>query len=91
MKVLIGEETPSGGVASLGGINILDGASRQNVLSYCAQFDSLVPGLSARQHLWFFGRLMGVPNEHLEVDIPHFIREVGLEVYADRPADTYSG
>lgn len=89
--MLTGDSTPSSGSVLLKGVNVLDGASFLGIVGYCPQFDALIPYMSARAHLRLFGRLMGMPEEHLEREVKYLLADIGLGAFADRPAGTYSG
>lgn len=39
----------------------------QRNLGYCPQFDALFPLLTGREHLEFFARLRGVPEDDIKV------------------------
>jgi ABC-type multidrug transport system ATPase subunit len=90
MKVLMGELLPSFGSAHLAGINVLEPASRR-LIGYCPQFDALIPAMNARDHLYLFGRLMGLPEDELEQRVLYLVREAGLAAIADRSVRNYSG
>ncbi len=47
--------------------------------------------LTARENLRLFGRFYKIPREALAKRIEDLVAEFGMEDYADRPAETYSG
>eukprot|EP00656_Telonema_subtile_P009650 TRINITY_DN14553_c0_g3_i1.p1 TRINITY_DN14553_c0_g3~~TRINITY_DN14553_c0_g3_i1.p1 ORF type:complete len:551 (+),score=133.81 TRINITY_DN14553_c0_g3_i1:108-1760(+) len=57
------------------------------VLGYCPQFDALWDELTAREHLNLFAAVKGASVEAVEA----VIKMMGLTMYADRCAGTYSG
>ena len=44
-----------------------------------------------REVLRLYGRLRGVPAEHLEAMVDNLLQRLGLGQYADRVCDSYSG
>ncbi|XP_032129352.1 retinal-specific phospholipid-transporting ATPase ABCA4-like [Sapajus apella] len=60
-------------------------------MGYCPQFDAIDELLTGREHLYFYARLRGVPAEEIEKVADWSIKSLGLTVYADCLAGTYSG
>mmetsp|Transcript_86776 Transcript_86776/g.269786 ORF Transcript_86776/g.269786 Transcript_86776/m.269786 type:complete len:681 (-) Transcript_86776:33-2075(-) len=62
-------------------------------LGMCLQHDDhLWPGLSGVKHLYFYGRVKGVPEDQLEEEVDAALHQVRLRVKdALRPTQQYSG
>ncbi|XP_035203975.1 phospholipid-transporting ATPase ABCA7 isoform X2 [Oxyura jamaicensis] len=60
-------------------------------MGYCPQFDAITDLLTGREHLEFYSRLRGVPEEEIPRVAQWGIAKLGLEPHADRPAGKYSG
>ncbi|OXB61593.1 hypothetical protein ASZ78_006281 [Callipepla squamata] len=65
-------------------------AVHQN-MGYCPQFDAITELLTGREHLQFYSRLRGVPEEDTPRVAQWGIAKLGLGPHADRLAGTYSG
>ncbi|XP_052036865.1 retinal-specific phospholipid-transporting ATPase ABCA4 [Apodemus sylvaticus] len=91
-KMLTGDTTVTSGDATIAGKSILTNISdvHQN-MGYCPQFDAIDDLLTGREHLYLYARLRGVPSEEIEKVANWGIRSLGLSLYADRLAGTYSG
>ncbi|KAJ3585197.1 hypothetical protein NHX12_013918 [Muraenolepis orangiensis] len=91
-KMLTGDIRASGGEAFLNGYSIRTEMSRvhQN-MGYCPQFDGIDHLLTGREHLQFYARLRGVPEEEVAMVAEWGIRKLGLVKYSDKSAGTYSG
>lgn len=66
----------------------------KRMIGYCPQTDPLLELMTARETLWFFGRIRGgkdsEPNR-LKTIVNRLIEQLGLSNYADKPCGTYSG
>ncbi|SPQ99099.1 unnamed protein product (mitochondrion) [Plasmodiophora brassicae] len=92
MRCMTGEERPTDGDVFVAGESCAEQTSRaRSNLSYGPQEDALISGLNAFDHLWAYGRIMGVSNSDLDEIVPELIQRVGLGKFAKRPAGTYSG
>uniref|UniRef100_A0A8C9HUZ4 ATP binding cassette subfamily A member 4 n=1 Tax=Piliocolobus tephrosceles TaxID=591936 RepID=A0A8C9HUZ4_9PRIM len=91
-KMLTGDTTVTSGDATVAGKSILTNISEvhQN-MGYCPQFDAIDELLTGREHLYLYARLRGVPAEEIEKVANWSIKSLGLTVYADCLAGTYSG
>ncbi|XP_012926503.1 retinal-specific ATP-binding cassette transporter [Heterocephalus glaber] len=91
-KMLTGETTVTSGDATVAGksilTNIFDVHQR---MGYCPQFDAIDDLLTGREHLYLYARLRGIPAEEIEKVANWGIQSLGLSLYADRLAGTYSG
>ncbi|XP_037549875.1 phospholipid-transporting ATPase ABCA1-like [Nematolebias whitei] len=91
-KMLTGDIPVSSGEAFLNGYSIRTEMSyvHQN-LGYCPQFDAINDLLTGREHLEFYGRLRGVPENEVATVAEWGIQKLGLVKYANKSAGTYSG
>ena len=47
--------------------------------------------MTARETLWFYGRIRGIEKQALTRRVDKLIKQVGLFDFADRTSGTYSG
>ncbi|XP_064626259.1 phospholipid-transporting ATPase ABCA1-like isoform X3 [Lineus longissimus] len=91
-KMLTGDVPVTEGSASVAGYSILqDLTAVHKNLGYCPQFDALDNLLTGREHLQFYARLRGVPEDEIEKVTEWGIKKLGLVPYADKVAGDYSG
>lgn len=92
IRILTGDEFPTSGTAKLGGYDILEHPYEvRQMIGYCPQFDALFDKLTAREHLFLYARLKGVPEDLLEPFANGLLQFLGLMPYADKLAGTFSG
>ncbi|XP_042675862.1 retinal-specific phospholipid-transporting ATPase ABCA4 isoform X2 [Centrocercus urophasianus] len=91
-KMLTGDTEVTSGDAVVAGNSVLTHISNvhQN-MGYCPQFDALDDLLTGREHLYLYARLRGVPAEEIKRVAEWGIQKLGLPMYADQLAGTYSG
>ncbi|XP_009332142.1 PREDICTED: retinal-specific ATP-binding cassette transporter [Pygoscelis adeliae] len=91
-KMLTGDTDVTSGDAVVAGNSVLTHISnvRQN-MGYCPQFDAIDDLLTGREHLYLYARLRGVPAEEIKRVAEWGIQKLGLPMYADHLAGTYSG
>uniref|UniRef100_A0A8B9MM36 P-type phospholipid transporter n=1 Tax=Accipiter nisus TaxID=211598 RepID=A0A8B9MM36_9AVES len=91
-KMLTGDTDVTSGDAVVAGNSILTHISNvhQN-MGYCPQFDAIDDLLTGREHLYLYARLRGVPAEEIKRVAEWGIQKLGLPMYADHLAGTYSG
>ncbi|XP_052658129.1 retinal-specific phospholipid-transporting ATPase ABCA4 isoform X4 [Harpia harpyja] len=91
-KMLTGDTDVTFGDAVVAGNSILTHNSNvhQN-MGYCPQFDAIDDLLTGREHLYLYARLRGVPAEEIKRVAEWGIQKLGLPMYADHLAGTYSG
>uniref|UniRef100_A0A8B9KL07 P-type phospholipid transporter n=1 Tax=Astyanax mexicanus TaxID=7994 RepID=A0A8B9KL07_ASTMX len=91
-KMLTGDITASGGEAFLNGYSMRTemGQVHQN-MGYCPQFDAIDDLLTGREHLEFYARLRGVPEQEVASVAEWGIQKLGLVKYSNKSAGTYSG
>ena len=90
LNVLTGDIAPTGGEVYIGGMPLSDPKTRQ-AIGYCPQTDPLFDLMTARETLWFYGRIRGISEVNLKRRVEALICQVGLTPHADRTSGTYSG
>ncbi|NXI48256.1 ABCA1 protein, partial [Galbula dea] len=91
-KMLTGDTEVTLGEAWLKGHSVLtDLQAVHQHMGYCPQFDAVTDLLTGREHLEFYSRLRGVPEEETPRVAQWGIAKLGLGPHADRPAGKYSG
>ncbi|XP_042650742.1 phospholipid-transporting ATPase ABCA7 isoform X2 [Tyto alba] len=90
--MLTGDTEVTLGEAWLKGHSVLtDLQSVHQHMGYCPQFDAITDLLTGREHLEFYSRLRGVPEEETPRVAQWGIAKLGLGPHADQPAGKYSG
>ncbi|NWY05107.1 ABCA1 protein, partial [Nothoprocta ornata] len=91
-KMLTGDTEVTLGEAWLQGHSVrTDLPSVHQSMGYCPQFDAITDLLTGREHLEFYSRLRGVPEEETAGVAQWGIAKLGLGPHADQPAGKYSG
>lgn len=93
LKMLTADIIPTAGTGYLGGHNMLtEQGDVRKLIGYCPQFDALIDTLTAREHLYLFARIKGIPEAAIPDYVDKLILRLGLqEGIADKPARGYSG
>jgi ATP-binding cassette subfamily A (ABC1) protein 3 len=92
LKILTGDILPTEGGATLNGYDLLTQMNQvRKHIGYCPQFDAIIPNLTAREHLYLYARIKGLPEEVVERYSSFLLRKIGLKDYADLPCRGYSG
>ncbi|KAM6294790.1 LOW QUALITY PROTEIN: phospholipid-transporting ATPase ABCA7 [Aegotheles albertisi] len=91
-KMLTGDTEVTLGEAWLKGHSVLtDLQSVHQYMGYCPQFDAITDLLTGREHLEFYSRLRGIPEEETAKVAQWGIAKLGLGPHADQLAGKYSG
>nr|XP_044990914.1 phospholipid-transporting ATPase ABCA7 isoform X2 [Jaculus jaculus] len=91
-RMVTGDTMPSGGEAFLAGHSVTqEPAAAHQRMGYCPQSDAIFDLLTGREHLELFARLRGVPEAQVAQTASSGLARLGLPLYADRLAGTYSG
>uniref|UniRef100_A0A7M4FEA2 P-type phospholipid transporter n=1 Tax=Crocodylus porosus TaxID=8502 RepID=A0A7M4FEA2_CROPO len=91
-KMLTGDTDVTTGDAVVAGNSILTNISDvHQSMGYCPQFDAIDDLLTGREHLRLYACLRGVPGKEIERVAEWGIQKLGLHMYADQLAGTYSG
>ena len=90
--MLIGFAQPTGGTASVEGLDVrTDMKKIYSLMGVCPQHDLLWDTLTAREHMAFYGRLKNLNGSHLDRDIVLCLGQVNLLHVIDEQARTFSG
>jgi len=89
MNVLLGFIPPTGGAASLFGIDVRQPIARQRI-GYLPEMTYYYKFLTAEELLRFYGKIFGLSRAEMDVRIPKLLKLVELEHAAKRPIRSYS-
>ena len=90
--MITGEIPATGGEVYVNGYKVSTHIEKVHEnIGYCPQTDAIIPLLTAREHLVFFGRLRGIPEKYVHKASEWALNRVGLNVYADRISGDFSG
>ena len=73
-SMITGVFAPSSGEAFVAGYSIKNDMEKVHLhMGVCPQFDILWPTLTVQDHLYFYGRLKGVPSDNLDESVRNAI------------------
>jgi ABC-2 type transport system ATP-binding protein len=82
---------PTGGVAAIGGYDIVKNDTKvRSLIGIVSEKMIIYERLTARENLWFFGCLFGIPKENLNKRIDDLLELVNLTQYKDKQVGTFS-
>jgi ABC-2 type transport system ATP-binding protein len=82
---------PSGGVATIGGYDIVKNDNEvRSLLGIVSEKMIIYERLTAKENLWFFGCLFGIPKEKLLKKIDELLELVNLTPFKDKQVGTFS-
>uniref|UniRef100_A0A673C6S3 P-type phospholipid transporter n=1 Tax=Sphaeramia orbicularis TaxID=375764 RepID=A0A673C6S3_9TELE len=92
MSILTGLFPPTSGTAYILGKDIRSELStiRQN-LGVCPQHNVLFSMLTVEEHIWFYARLKGLPEEKVKAEMEQIVNDVGLPHKRQSRTSTLSG
>uniref|UniRef100_A0A8C9Y565 P-type phospholipid transporter n=1 Tax=Sander lucioperca TaxID=283035 RepID=A0A8C9Y565_SANLU len=92
MSILTGLFPPTSGTAYIHGKDIRSelSAVRQN-LGVCPQHNVLFSMLTVEEHIWFYARLKGLPEEKVKAETEQILNDVGLPHKRKSLTSTLSG
>ncbi|XP_034043869.1 phospholipid-transporting ATPase ABCA1-like isoform X1 [Thalassophryne amazonica] len=92
MSILTGLFPPTSGTAYILGKDIRSELStiRQN-LGVCPQHNVLFSMLTVEEHIWFYARLKGLPEEKVKAEMEQIVSDVGLPHKRKSRTSTLSG
>ncbi|MED6292639.1 ATP-binding cassette sub- A member 1 [Characodon lateralis] len=92
MSILTGLFPPTSGTAYILGKDIRSELStiRQN-LGVCPQHNVLFSMLTVEEHIWFYARLKGLPEEQVKAEMEQIVNDVGLPHKRKSRTNTLSG
>jgi ABC-2 type transport system ATP-binding protein len=82
---------PSGGEASIGGYDIVKNDTQvRSLLGIVSEKMIIYERLTAKENLWFFGCLFGIPKQELLKRIDSLLELVNLTPFKDKQVGTFS-
>ena len=92
MHLLTGLYTPSSGTAKINGLDITESMdSIRKSLGFVPQHNVLFPGLTVKEHLWFYARLKGHENLATQNETDRMLEDTGLEPKRNEYSKNLSG
>ncbi|XP_063824930.1 phospholipid-transporting ATPase ABCA3-like isoform X2 [Ostrinia nubilalis] len=92
ISMLTGMVPPSSGSATINGYNIVSETElARKSLGICPQHNVLFPDLTVAEHIIFYSRLKGVPENKINEEVNHFVKLLELEQKRDVVSDNLSG
>lgn len=91
-RMLTGDLSTTRGNAFASGFDLM-GTLReyQSQIGYCPQFDALLDRLNSFETLQLYGRLRGIPDHAIKLEVNRLIKKVDLQAHASRMCRNYSG
>jgi ATP-binding cassette subfamily A (ABC1) protein 3 len=68
-----------------------DRVNYQSQIGYCPQFDALLDRLNSFETLALYGRLRGISDKNIALEVNKLIKKVDLQNHAQRKCKNYSG
>lgn len=91
-KILSGDYVQTSGHAWITGNEIPQNLKEaQRNIGYCPQFDSILDLLTAKEHLYLYAAIKGIPKAIRGRMVEKHLIEMNLKQYENIPAGTYSG
>eukprot|EP01134_Creolimax_fragrantissima_P005049 CFRG5049T1 len=91
-NMMTGAHPITEGNAIIGGYDVQrEMESVRQLIGYCPQFDALIPLMTGRETLRFYGHLRGIPASRLDDAVERMIHRLDLTAHSERACGTYSG
>lgn len=91
-RMLTGDLSTTRGNAYAGGFELMASMGEyQSQIGYCPQFDALLDRLNSFETLQLYGRLRGIPDHAIKLEVNRLIKKVDLQMHASRMCRNYSG
>ena len=91
-KSLTRDTKPTTGKISINGFDIQrDFEKCRKLIGYCPQHDAIFPLMTVTEHLWFYAKIKGIPENLRAQVIEDAIVKMSLSDHRDKPAGTLSG
>ena len=91
-KILSGDSVQTSGKAFINGFEIPDQLKEaQRNIGYCPQFDSVLELLTAKEHLYLYAAIKGIPESIRGRMVEKQLVEMNLKQYENKVAGKYSG
>jgi len=92
IKIVTGFQPPSKGTCYLHGLDIrTQVAAAQRILGFCPQHDALLPLLTGRECLQFYGACKGIEPKQLDACVDGVLMTLGLQAHGNKLTKQYSG
>ncbi|KAH9528515.1 phospholipid-transporting ATPase ABCA3 [Dermatophagoides farinae] len=91
-RMLTGDLSLTRGNSWAGGFDLFSSTQEyQAQIGYCPQFDALLDRLNSFETLQLYGRLRGIPDDAIKLEVNRLIKKVDLQAHAARMCRNYSG
>ena len=91
-RMLTGDLSTTRGNAYAGDFDLIGSMEQyQSQIGYCPQFDALLDRLNSFETLQLYGRLRGIPDHAIKLEVNRLIKKVDLQMHAARQCRNYSG
>ncbi|KYR01666.1 ABC transporter A family protein [Tieghemostelium lacteum] len=92
LNILSGDLIPTSGTVQINGYNLMNDRSKAlESMGMCPQFCALVGLLSAREQLWLYSRIKGIPEDQIHDTVEGFIHMMDLNKIGNSNVKGYSG
>ncbi|EFA79499.1 hypothetical protein PPL_07550 [Heterostelium album PN500] len=92
LSMLSGDIIPSAGSATINGYDLISERSEAlQSIGSCPQFDALIPLLTAREQLWLYCRIKGIPEHQIGETVEAFLTMMDLQPIGNSNCHGYSG
>lgn len=92
IKIITGFQQPTSGTCLLNGLDIrYQTAAAQRILGFCPQHDALLPLLTGRESLLFYGACKGIAEDQLNQCVDKVLISIGLKAHSNKLTKQYSG
>lgn len=91
-KSLTSEVQPTSGVIEINNVNIIKHFSKvKKYIGYCPQTNPIFDEMSVEEHLNYYARIKGIPEDNIKDLVEEAISELDLQSHRTKPAGTLSG
>jgi len=91
-KSLTRDIIATSGEISIAGHNVnTDFGEARKLIGYCPQHDAIFPLLTVEEHLWFYAKIKGIPEDRRETLVEDAIKQLNLSEHREKAAGTLSG
>lgn len=91
-KSLTRDITPTSGEIQIAGYNVMNEfAEARKLIGYCPQHDAVFPLMTVEEHLWFYSKIKGIPEDRRRELVESAIEQLNLAEHRHKPAGTLSG
>ena len=91
-KTLTADEVPTNGFITVAGYNIqTQFKEARQLIGYCPQKDAIFPLMSVEEHLWFYEKIKGIPEEMRKEIVENAIEELNLSDHRKKASGNLSG